>query len=56
MIFILVLENLQIKFLTTLMTNSDGTEKRPSSRSIFLRKFRLYIRDTIRVKTQLVGD
>ncbi|CAG7734881.1 unnamed protein product [Allacma fusca] len=45
---IALLENLQIQFLKTLMTNSDGTEKRPSSRSVFLRKMRLFIRDTIR--------
>jgi len=44
------LEKVQVTLLKLLMTNSDGNEKRPSSRSVFLRKFREHIREAIRVR------
>lgn len=43
------IQNLQTNLLKNLMINSDGTEKRPSSRALFLKKFRLFIRDVVRV-------
>ncbi len=47
-------EDLQVRFIKNLLTNSDGTEKRPSSRALFLRKFRQFIRDVVRVSTSMV--
>ncbi|XP_021964522.1 E3 ubiquitin-protein ligase RNF123 isoform X2 [Folsomia candida] len=43
-----VIENLQIMLLKVLLTNNDGTDRRPSSRALFLRKFRVHVRDVIR--------
>ncbi|XP_017884419.1 E3 ubiquitin-protein ligase RNF123-like isoform X2 [Ceratina calcarata] len=37
------LEKLQVRLLVTLLDNSDGTEMRPTSRTIFLRKFKRFI-------------
>ena len=47
--YCLGLQRLQVDLLKVLLTNSDGTDKRPSSRSLFLRKFRVHVRDVIRV-------
>lgn len=47
--FFAVIENLQIMLLKVLLTNNDGTDRRPSSRALFLRKFRVHVRDVIRV-------
>jgi len=44
------LQNLQVNLMKHLLNNADGTEKRPSSRALFLRKFRQYVRDVVRVR------
>ncbi|XP_076289360.1 E3 ubiquitin-protein ligase RNF123 isoform X2 [Lasioglossum baleicum] len=41
------LEKIQTELLVTFLDNSDGTEKRPTSRTIFLRKFRSFIKESI---------
>ncbi|XP_068976365.1 E3 ubiquitin-protein ligase RNF123-like [Bombus flavifrons] len=37
------LETLQVQFLIILLDNSDGNERRPTSRTIFLRKFKRFV-------------
>lgn len=37
------LEKLQVHLLVTLLDNTDGTERRPASRTIFLRKFKRFV-------------
>ncbi|GLH11947.1 E3 ubiquitin-protein ligase [Gryllus bimaculatus] len=40
-------ENLQVQLLKALMNNTDGTATRPSSRKIFLRKFRTFLHENL---------
>ncbi|XP_051159661.1 E3 ubiquitin-protein ligase RNF123-like isoform X2 [Leptopilina boulardi] len=40
-------EALQVELLVTLLDNSDGTEKLPTSRTIFLRKFRSFVHENL---------
>ncbi|CAL8088738.1 unnamed protein product [Orchesella dallaii] len=42
------LQSLQVNLMKQLLNNADGTERRPSSRALFLRKFRQYVRDVVR--------
>lgn len=37
------LETLQVQLLVILLDNSDGNEKRPTSRTIFLKKFKRFV-------------
>lgn len=40
-------EALQVELLVTLLNNSDGTAKRPASRTIFLRKFKRFVQENL---------
>nr|XP_012138536.1 PREDICTED: E3 ubiquitin-protein ligase RNF123 isoform X2 [Megachile rotundata] len=40
-------ETLQVELLVTLLDNSDGNEKRPASRTIFLRKFKRSVQENL---------
>ncbi|KAL6259247.1 hypothetical protein P5V15_009166 [Pogonomyrmex californicus] len=40
-------EALQVKLLVTLLNNTDGTPKRPTSRTIFLRKFKRFVQENL---------
>ncbi|XP_014468649.1 PREDICTED: E3 ubiquitin-protein ligase RNF123-like [Dinoponera quadriceps] len=40
-------EALQVELLVTLLNNTDGTAKRPASRTIFLRKFKRFINENL---------
>ncbi|RZF38962.1 hypothetical protein LSTR_LSTR003705 [Laodelphax striatellus] len=44
---IMAVENMQKEFILALMDNSDGTREQPSSRRLFLAKFRQYLHDTM---------
>lgn len=39
------LEAVQMELLITVLDNSDGNEKRPTTRAIFLRKFKRFVQD-----------
>ncbi|XP_047367551.1 E3 ubiquitin-protein ligase RNF123 isoform X1 [Vespa velutina] len=41
------LENIQLWLLMTLLDNSDGTPNRPTSRTIFLRKFKRFVHENL---------
>ncbi|XP_034940002.1 E3 ubiquitin-protein ligase RNF123-like [Chelonus insularis] len=41
------IETLQVDLLITLLNNADGTSKKPSSRSIFLKKFRRFVQENL---------
>lgn len=41
-LYFVELEALQVKFLITLLNNSDGDKTKPTSRTLFLRKFKQY--------------
>ncbi|XP_022196553.1 E3 ubiquitin-protein ligase RNF123 isoform X2 [Nilaparvata lugens] len=44
---IIAVENMQKELLIALMDNCDGTREQPSSRRLFLRKYRQYLHDTM---------
>ncbi|XP_063226205.1 E3 ubiquitin-protein ligase RNF123 isoform X2 [Bacillus rossius redtenbacheri] len=50
---IATLEELQVELLITLLDNTDGTPTRPSSRIIFLSKFRAFLHENILSQIQL---
>ncbi|XP_066594474.1 E3 ubiquitin-protein ligase RNF123-like [Prorops nasuta] len=41
------IEELQMELLLTLLNNSDGTDKTPTSRTIFLKKFRRFVQEHV---------
>lgn len=47
--YALEIESLQVALLKQLLDNTDGTDKRPSSRAMFLRRLRMHLRDIVRV-------
>lgn len=48
LIFIITeLESIQLWLLMTLLDNSDGTANRPTSRTIFLRKFKRFVHENL---------
>lgn len=50
-------ETLQVELLVTLLNNSDGNEKKPTSRAIFLRKLKRFVQenlDTSRVSIKMI--
>ncbi|XP_053971070.1 E3 ubiquitin-protein ligase RNF123-like [Hylaeus volcanicus] len=40
-------EEVQVELLLTLLDNSDGNDKRPTSRTIFLRRFKRFVQDNL---------
>jgi len=45
--FFLEVEALQVELLVTLLNNTDGTAKRPTSRTIFLKKFKRFVQENL---------
>ncbi|XP_015584850.1 E3 ubiquitin-protein ligase RNF123 isoform X2 [Cephus cinctus] len=41
------IEALQVELIVTLLDNKDGTEKTPTSRTIFLKKFRRFVQENL---------